>query len=165
MYLILSSQVKAWSSIAGKSAHAVDAKIVFKDTFNDLIRVDLSIGTEKYQGVLEDAFSKGDFSVRAGVYVLPSNLNLNNGKREVYNNKILLSNTDMKIGSNSDINRDCKKLTPQDVPKRMIFADRYKLPEIRIPHNLKMLAERHNDEKLAITLLIFGAGLIAYHSW
>ena len=80
MYLILSSQVKAWSSIAGKSAHAVDAKIVFKDTFNDLIRVDLSIGTEKYQGVLEDAFSKADFSVRAGIYMLPSNLNLNIGK-------------------------------------------------------------------------------------
>ena len=54
--------------------------------------------------------------------MLPSNLN-NIGKKEVYNNKILLSNTDMKIGSNSDINRDFKKLTPQDVPKRMIFAD------------------------------------------
>ena len=71
----------------------------------------------------------------------------------------------MEIGSNSDINKDCKKLIPQDVLKRMIFADRHKPPEIRIPHNLKMLAERHNDEKLAITLLIFGAGLIAYHFW
>ena len=74
MYLILSSQVKAWSSIAGNSAPAVDAKKGFKDTFNDLIRGDLSIGTEKYQGVLED------FSVRAGIYMLPSNLNLNIGK-------------------------------------------------------------------------------------
>ena len=61
MYLILSSQVKAWPSIAGNSAPAVDAKKVFKDTFNDLIRSDLSNDTEKYQGVLEDAFSKVDF--------------------------------------------------------------------------------------------------------
>ena len=29
----------------------------------------------------------------------------------------------------------------------------------------KMLAKMHNDEKLAITLLIMGAGLIAYHFW
>ena len=29
----------------------------------------------------------------------------------------------------------------------------------------KMLAEKHNDEKLAITVLILGAGLIAYHFW
>ena len=32
-------------------------------------------------------------------------------------------------------------------------------------HNLKMLTEKHNDEKLAITLLIVGTGLIAYHFW
>ena len=28
-----------------------------------------------------------------------------------------------------------------------------------------MLTERHNDEKLAITILIVGFGLIAYHFW
>ena len=33
------------------------------------------------------------------------------------------------------------------------------------PHNLKMLTEKHNDVKLAITVLIVGAGLIAYHFW
>ena len=29
--------------------------------------------------------------------------------------------------------------------------------------NQKMLPEKHNDEKLAITILIVGTGLIAYH--
>ena len=33
------------------------------------------------------------------------------------------------------------------------------------PHNLKRLTEKHNDEKLAITLLIVRTGLIAYHFW
>ena len=32
-------------------------------------------------------------------------------------------------------------------------------------HNLKRLTERHNDEKLAITLLIVGTDLVAYHFW
>ena len=87
--------------------------------------------------------------------MLPNHLNLNIGKKRGYNNKILVSNTDMKIGSNRDIKKDHRKL-PLDVSKIVIPAAR---------HDLKMLTEKHNDEKLAITLLIVGAGLIAYQFW
>ena len=31
--------------------------------------------------------------------------------------------------------------------------------------NLRMFTEKHNDEKLAITILIVGVGLIAYVFW
>ena len=85
--------------------------------------------------------------------MLPSNLNLNIGKTKECNNKILVSNTGMKIGSNRDINRDHKKLPP-NVPTMVI-------PVVR--RDLKMLTEKHNDENLALTFLIMGAGLIAYH--
>ena len=91
--------------------------------------------------------------------MLPNNLNLNIGKKNGYNNKILMSNADMKIGSNRDIDRDDKKLPmapPDDMPKTVIPAAR---------RDLKMLTKKHNDEKLAITFLIVGAGLIAYHFW
>ena len=162
VYLVLSSQVKARSTITGNSAPAVDAQKVFKDTFNDLIRADLSIDTEKYQGVLEHALSKVDFSVGVGIYMLSSNLNLNIRKKERYNNKILVSNTDMKISSNRDINRDRKKLT---LSKTVISADQNESTGTTILHNLEMLNEKDNDEKLAITLLIVGTGLIAYHFW
>ena len=113
----------------------------------------IAIDIERYQGVLEHALSKVDFSVGIGIYMLPSNLNLNIGKTKGYNNKILVSNTDMKIGSNRDINKDHKKLPP-DEPKTAIPM---------VLHDLKMLTRKHNDEKLAITLLIVGGGLIAYH--
>ena len=73
---------------------------------------------------LVHALSKVDFSVRIDIYMLPSDLNLNIGKTKEYNNKILVSNTGMKIGSNRDINKDRKKLpvTPPlpDVPKTVI---------------------------------------------
>ena len=82
VYLVLSSQVKARSGIAGNSAPAIDAQKVFKDTFNDLIRGDLSIDTEKYQGALGHALSKVGFSVGVGICMLPSNMNLNIGKKE-----------------------------------------------------------------------------------
>ena len=85
--------------------------------------------------------------------MLPSNLNLNIGRTKRCNNKLLVSNTYMKIGSNRDINKDYKKLPP-DVPRIVIPAAQ---------HDLKMLSEKYNDEKLAIIFLIVGARLIAYH--
>ena len=68
----------------------------------------MSIDTETYQGAIKHALSKVDFSVGIGIYMLPSNLNIAIGKKEGYNNKTLVSNTGMKIGSNRDINRDHK---------------------------------------------------------
>ena len=64
-----------------------------------MINEDLSIDIEKYQEMLEHALSKVD--------LLPSDLAI--GKKEEYNNKILVSNTGMKIGSNKDTNRDHKR--------------------------------------------------------
>ena len=99
----------------------MDAQQAVKGMFKALINEDYSIGIniEKYQGVLEHALSKVGFSVGIGIYMLPSNLDLSIGKTKGYINKILLSNTDIKIGSNGDINRDHKKLTLPDVPKKM----------------------------------------------
>ena len=84
---------------------------MFKSTFKALINEDYSIAIdiERYQEVLEHALSKVDFSMGTGIYMLPSNLNLSIGKTKGYNNKILVSNTGMKIGSNRDINKDRKK--------------------------------------------------------
>ena len=66
IYLVLTSQVQARSSIAGDSAPAVDAQQVFKSKFKALINEDycISIDIERYQGVLKHALSKVDFFSR-----------------------------------------------------------------------------------------------------
>ena len=112
LYLVLTSHVQARSIIVGNLPPAVDAQQVFKSTFKVLIHEDYSIAIdiERYQAVLENALSKVDFSVGIGIYMLPSDLNLSIGKAKGYKNKILVSNTDTKIGSNRDINKDNKKL-------------------------------------------------------
>ena len=52
------------------------------------------------------------------------------------------------------------------MPKKIVAPAVHHDPvETTIPHNLKRLAKKHNDEKLAIALLIVGTGLIAYHFW
>ena len=84
----------------GNSALAVDAQKVFKTTFKALVNKNdsIAIDIERYQGVLEHALSKVYFSVGTGIYILPSDLNLNIGNTNAYSNKILVSNTDMKFG-------------------------------------------------------------------
>ena len=125
--------------------------------------------------MLEHALSKVDFSVGIGIYMLPSDLNLSIGKTKGYN-KILVSNTGMKIGSNKDINKDYKKLTPtgpskaegvtHDSPKMMKSTDKPVKDHLAAQHDKpKILTEKHNDEKLTITFLIVGTGLIAYYFW
>ena len=93
--------------------------------------------------------------------MLPSNLNLAIGKKDGYNNKILVSNAGMKIGSNKDMNKDHKKfplVKPNVAPHDQV--------EERRPYlNLRMLTEKHNNEKLAITAMIVGIGFIAFHFW
>ena len=68
-----------------------------------------------------------------------------------------MSNTEMKIGSNRDINKDRKNY--QMCPKKIVApAVQHDPVETTILHNVKMLTEKHNEEKLVITLLIVGLG-------
>ena len=50
---------------------------------------------------------------------------------------------------------------PDALPKKIVIPAVQHDP----PHNLKMLTEKHNDEKIAITILIVGTGLISYTLW
>ena len=64
VYLVLNSQIQVRSSIVGNSAPAVDAQQALEVMFKALINKDysISIDIERYQGVLEHALSKVDFS-------------------------------------------------------------------------------------------------------
>ena len=65
VYLVLTSQVQARSSLVGNLAPVVDAQKVFKCMSKALINEDYSTGIdiERYQEVLEHALLKVDFSV------------------------------------------------------------------------------------------------------
>ena len=67
----------------------MDAQKVFKSTFKALINnyYSIAIDIKRYQGVLGHALSKEYFSVGRGMYMLPSNLNLNIGKTKGSSNK------------------------------------------------------------------------------
>ena len=174
VYLVLTSQVQARSNIVGTSASAVDAQEVFKSTFKALIDEDYSISNDikRYQDMLEHVLSKVEISVGTRIYILPSNLNLKIGSTKGYN-KILISSTKMKIIEiNKNIETSKNKLpepvrvagnVAHDAPMKK--TDNQSVMEDHLMDKSRMLTEQHNDEKLSITLLIVGAGLIAYQFW
>ena len=71
----------------------------------------------------------------------------------------------MKIGPNIEINKD--KL-PEPIKAGNVKQDasmkNMENPIAQDDHS-RMLSKKHDDEKLAITLLIVGGGLIAYQFW
>ena len=78
VYLILSSQASARSSIVGNTASALTTQSVFLNNFEDIVnqRVNIQGNIKRYQETLSYASSKVDYSVGENLYMLPSNIDL-----------------------------------------------------------------------------------------
>ena len=162
VYLVLTSQVQARSSLIGNAASALDAQRIFINSFNNLVKSNYTIASDiaRYQNVLEHARSKVDFSAGENIYMLPSDLNLRIRKTEGYNNKILISQSNFTLGINSDVNKVNKiHQSPHKVPTPQIKQQ----PQQQLPIHHQILAQHHEDEKVALTLLGIGLFfLVAY---
>ena len=102
---------------------AVNAQQDFKNTINALINKDhsLSVNIDRYQSVLEHELSKRDLSIGLDIYILPINLNLKIRKTASYNNKVLISSTDMKITSKRNVSKaKVEKSTQSKSPAGLI---------------------------------------------
>ena len=168
VYLLLTSQVQARSKIVGKTTKAFEAQNIYINSFEELLKSDYSIADDiaRYQGVLEHAMSKIDFSVGGGVYMLPSNMNLNINKTQGFNNNILISESSYKLGLNNKVNVIAKQKTAiKTTPKQKTAiktTPKQKTPKKLRPHE-KILVQNHNDEKIALSLLMTGTVLLVYY--
>ena len=163
VYLLLTSQVQARSKIVGKTANALDAQNIYLNSLEQLLKSDYSIADDiaRYQGVLEHAISKVDFSVGGGIYMLPSNMNLNINKTQGFNNKILISESTYKLGLNNRVNAIAKQKTAI-IPKQKTAT----LKKLRTHDGeVKISVQNHNDEKIALSLLMTGTALVTYYFW
>jgi len=108
VYLILVSQVKGKSVIVGEDGRQIESQRIFLNTFDDDILKrnfdDVGGLVQLYQDVLIDARSKVDFVVAEGIYMLPSDLRMRLGGISYYNNKLLIANSAMNVGENSNVN-------------------------------------------------------------
>ena len=69
-------------------------------------RVNIPEDIRRFQKTLQYARSKVDYVIGEFIYMLPSNMNLRIGNVRNYNNKIMVSSTSFKIGTNVKINLD-----------------------------------------------------------
>ena len=107
VYLILSSQASARSSIVGNTGSTLTAQSAVLNNFENVVnrRVDIREDIKRYQDTLSYASSKVDYSMRENVYMLPSNMNLKIKTGTVgYNNKILVSDGKSILGKNEKVN-------------------------------------------------------------
>ena len=107
VYLILSSQASARSSIVGNSASSLTAQSAFLNNFGNVVnrKVDIREDVKRYQDTLSYTSSKVDYSVGENLFMLPSNMQLRIRSGTVgYNNKILISDKKFNLGKNDEVN-------------------------------------------------------------
>ena len=92
---------------------------MFLNNFENIInrKVDISEDIQRFKKTLQYARSKVDYVISEFIYMLPSDMNLRIGKVKNYNNKILISSSSFKIGTNLKINLDEEKDKPDVKPK------------------------------------------------
>ena len=104
-WAILVSQSQARNSILG-SGKAFDAQKQFIANVEDAINseVDLPSSIDRYQRTLQYARSKVDFVIGHRLYMLPSNMEIEVGVVNGYNNLIQIATDDMQLGFNASVN-------------------------------------------------------------
>ena len=105
-YLILMSQTSTRGPIVGHEARNLDAQRTLLNTFENIVnrRVNIPEDIRRFQKTLQYAGSKVDYAIGEFIYMLPSNMNLRIGNVRNYNNKILISLSSFKIGTNLKVN-------------------------------------------------------------
>ena len=118
-YLILTSQTSTRGQIVGHEARNLDAQRTFLNTFENIVnrRVNIPEDIRRFQKTLQYTRSKVDYAIGEFVYMLPSDMNLWIGNVRNYNNKILISSSSFKIGTNLKINLNGEKDKPDVKPK------------------------------------------------
>ena len=93
-------------------------------------------------------------------------MNLNINKTQGFNNKILISESSYKLGLNNRVNAIAKQKTAITPKQKTAIKPKQKtatLKKLR-PHE-KISVQNHNDEKIALSLLMTGTALVIYYFW
>ena len=111
VYCVLGAQVNARTSILGDFGSAKEAQREFLILMEDAIRQpDISKSIQRFQLPIDEAKVRLDLAISPGTWLMPSNLVLNTQSTVGYNNNLKKANGDVKLGVNSDVNLDMKKV-------------------------------------------------------
>ena len=164
-YLILSSQASASSSIIGNSASSLTAQSAFLNNFENIVnrKVDIQEDVKRCQESLSYASSKVDYSVGENIFMLPTNMELRTRTGTVgYNNKILISDGKFNLGKNDDVNAVSAKSEEETTRKQTTTIHKVVTKASQPPAPVEKAIITHEDEKIAVILLLAG-GFTVWH--
>ena len=143
-YLILKSQTSTRGPIIDHEMRNLDAQRTFLNTFENIVdrRVNIPEDIRRFQKTLQYARSKVDYVISEFIYMLPSNMNLRIGRVQGYNNKILVSRTGFKIGTNLKINLDVKSKEIE-----MVKTEPDVKPKVKTKPNIEPNKKHEQDVK------------------
>ena len=165
VYLILNSQASARSEIVGNTASALTAQSAFLNNFEDIVnrRVDIREDLKHYQDTLSYASSKVDYSVCEHLYMLPSDMTLKIRPGTVgYNNKILISDGKFSLGKNDEVNASLAKSGEETTTKQTTTIHKVVMKAPQLPAPVEKAIITHQDEKIAVILLLAGGFTVWY---
>jgi hypothetical protein len=151
--LLLGSQSQGRASIVGNEASNFTVHQIYLQELETLIKRPESIQNDinKFQSMLKYAQTPVNFVVMPKCYMIPSNMKLQIGKIQNYNNNILIAPENASVGEINESNKAHPKIsTSQKHTTEDPFGGK---------HQAKATVE-HEDEKEALliagVLLIFG---------
>ena len=180
-WCILGSQAQTRTNIIGVGT-SFDAQKQFLTNLEDAINssVDLPSSIVRYQKTLMYARSKVDFVIGFGLYMIPSNMQLQTGTIMNYNNKIYIAGDEQSLGKNLSVNAVLNTVLKKEAPPESKLVppprppppkqDKY-LSQPKQDHYLsssplsstpppKQDTLDHEDTKTAITIGLISLGLI-----
>jgi len=149
-WLILVSQSQTKTDILGTGT-SFDAQKQFLSNVEDVINspVDLPSQIQRYQNTLKFARSKVDFVYGIGLYMSPSDMELQIGTIINYNNEIMIATPDQKLGVNNEINA-------KPAPAKHIIPVPAKQPAPAKPAPVK----QHENNKSSLIIISITLGLL-----
>ena len=106
VYCILGAQAQTRSSILNSPETQQTFVDLLDKNINSMFSIPESI--KQYQDSITKTRARIDYVVGIGLYMIPSNLVLNVGSLERYNNNIIIADQNMKLGYNENVNNESK---------------------------------------------------------
>ena len=155
----MGAQGQTRSSIVGAQATSLDAQKQFLANVEDAINrpVDLPSDIARYEDTLRYAKSKVDFVFYPGLYMAPSDMELNIGTTNY--NEIVVAPSSSTPGHDININTD-RELKPKKVVQKIVGNSRENSPgplaTVDFPHKkqrddtpIMKIRDDHEDQKTA----------------
>ena len=127
VYCVLGAKANVRNPSVGDGGGVQEAQqemlILFESA---VIEEDISKSISRYQLAVQNAKVKLDFAITPGTWLLPSELVINTGRVDGYNNKLQKATDDMKFGANDSVNKksSVNTNTKKDSSQSSVKTDR-----------------------------------------